>query len=175
MRQCIVALLTFAPPMVAGLQDRVEDQVAVYDLVLADVARSIATPAMMPLYLPALAPFTFTVEELPTWEPGSRTSRMADTVLRILKGRQSQLVLCEPVKDHACRGIVRGSVVKLTKLSWNTPDTVGVRAQLTQARAELDPTVMVPRPLYYRYVLVRDGSRWRILEAHRASPDPRTA
>ena len=175
MRQSIVPLLVLVSPIVAGVQNPVGDQVAIYDLVLADVARSIATPAMMPAHLPALVPFVFQAEELPPWEPGPQASRMSDTVLRELKGRRPNMVLCEPTKDHACRGSVRGGVLRVTKLLRNRPDTVSVSAQLTQARAEQDPTVMVPRPLYYQYVLVRDASGWRILEAHRASLDLRTA
>ena len=54
-------------------------------------------------------------------------------------------------------------------------DGMEVAALLTQARAERDNTVLVPRSLRYRYVLIRDRTGWRIGMAERARPDPRTA
>ena len=175
MRHLILSLVILVFPLAAEAQSPVKDQAAIYDIVLTDVARSLATPAMMPAYFPALVPFIFADEELGTWEPGPQVSRMADTLLRALRDRRSNVALCEPVKDYACGGSVRGSVLRVTTPRSRAADTVEVAAQLTQARAEADPTVMVPRPLYYRYVLVRDALGWRIQSAQRATPDPRTA
>ena len=160
----------------ADAQAQVEDQAAIYDLVIADVARSIATPTMIPAaHLPALVPFLFAPEELRRWEPGPQVPRMTDTLLRALRKRRSTVPLCEPVADNACRGTIRGGIVRVTALRGNSPDTAEVGAQLTQARAEVDRTEMVPRPLYYRYVVVRERSGWRIHTAQRMSLDPRTA
>ena len=66
-------------------------------------------------------------------------------------------------------------MVRLTRISRDRVDTAEVTVLHTQARAQHDNTVIRPRPLYYWYLLVRDGSGWRIAEARRGTPDLRTA
>ena len=176
MRPVILSLVILGAPLMADARAQVEDQAAIYDVVIGDVARSIATPTVIAsAYLPALVPFVFAPGDLRPWEPGPRVLRMTDSLLGALGKRRPTVTLCEPLANHACRGTVRGGIVKVTALRWNSPDTVEVGAQLTQARAEVDRTEMVPRPLYYRYVVVRERSGWRIHSAQRLSLDPRTA
>jgi len=171
----LLAVLALIDPALAQAQDRIKDVQAIYGLVFTDVSRSIASPAMVIGSPLAFAPFTFSVDQLERWDPTPHLIRMSDAVVRSLETRADHLALCEPVSDQACRGGVRGRVLRLSALSWSDSGTVAVIAQVTQARAERDNAVVTPRPLYYNYVLVHEATGWRILRAYRATPDPRTA
>jgi hypothetical protein len=171
----VTVLVMLAVPTPGPAQEGAADQAAIYALVLRDVAQSVTLPVIRPARVPALVPYAVPPEQLGTWEPGPGVETIPDSVLRILRRDLNDLMLCRPAPDQACRDGVRGGVLRITSLPAPLADTVEVLAVLTQARAEHDNTVLIPRPLRYRYVLVRDRSGWRIGMAERARPDPRTA
>jgi hypothetical protein len=74
---------------------------------------------------------------------------------------------CEPADYNACRGSIRGLVLRLQLLCPPLADSVQIVLTLTTARAERDNTALMPQARYYVYDLVRQNGAWRLRHARR--------
>jgi hypothetical protein len=142
------------------------DELALYTLSGRDVLLSLASSFSGQVTL-ALDPWIRSRPVPSNPERPWAGTRLSDKSLNTFTRASGILRICEPVVDGACRGNVRGTVLRLPAIRFHSADSAEVVLLTTTARSEFDNTVLVPQVRYYVYVVARQADRWVIRAAKR--------
>lgn len=141
------------------------DQLAIHRTTLRDAVRISVTASVTSNASVSLDPYVRAVGDT-DWGPGSGL-RLSKDAIEALLGATAIREVCEPVVRDACRGRVRGTVFRLTELTFRGADSAQAIVLATAARSEFDRTILVPRIRYSVYQLERRDGEWAITKAQR--------